>query len=538
MAKTRTFSIYLLKEGVTIDNALKEDHGLSRLDGNDSTLNELNITIYLSEARTTPPWWKAYLGIEQDLNQRQEGALAFIPCCFESTTRIFVLTFGMTYHKLQEGSYEYDFGLRATLNAIDPTKIKSTETVQPENAKRQRMQSPTVDTLSFFDFNRDQNIIKTLAGKVKPEYSEWVKSATGVNSIRITSSVEAGDLPSLCRQLYALYNRNDYEQTFPDLFNITPVKEPSIKQYLETALIDSYNGENHENLIITLPEMLDPLWNTFLYTYQKKCSSELSEHSILSLKTVLPRADSMEQFKGAKLQILNEDQEIIKAYPIEECFVFDCIHNSKHYHFCDGSWYCVNERYIQRIEQTLERGIRQAEDYGLPFYRHQNEGEYNMAVPSSDSSYICLDRSTIAPASQTQIEPCDLVRLNNEELQLFHIKLGTRSAMLSHLFNQGIVSLDLLRSEESSRCKLKEILNDRNLNDLDNYNMAIDSKNFSVIFGIVTHQEIEKGVHLLPLFSKISLYRVIKSLETRNTEWGLVFIPKEEQKLPERQQQA
>lgn len=150
MAKTRTFSIYLLKEGVTIANALKENHGLSRLDGSDSSLDEPNITIYLSETRTTPPWWKAYLGIEQDLNQRQEGALVFIPCCIEYITRIFVLTFGMTYHKLQEGSYEYDFGLRTTLNAIDPTKIKSTETVQPDNAKRQRMQSPTADTLSFF----------------------------------------------------------------------------------------------------------------------------------------------------------------------------------------------------------------------------------------------------------------------------------------------------------------------------------------------------------------------------------------------------
>ena len=485
MAKTRTFSIYLLKEGVTIANALKENHGLSRLDGNDSTLDEPNITIYLSEARTTPPWWKAYLGIEQDLNQRQEGALVFIPCCIEHTTRIFVLTFGMTYHKLQEGSYEYDFGLRTTLNAIDPTKIKSTETVQPDNAKRQLMQSPTADTLSFFDFNRDQNIIKTLAGKVKPEYSEWFKSATGVNSIRITSLVEVENLPQLCRQLYDLYSSDNYRQVFPDLFNIAPVKEPSVKQDLERALIDSYNGENYENLIITIPEMLDPLWNTFRYTYQKNRSSELSEHSMLSLKEVLPRVDSMEQFKGAKLQILNEDQEPIKAYPIEECFVFDCIHNSKHYHFCDGSWYCVDEGYIRRIEQALEQGIRQVEDYGLPSYQHQNEGEYNLAVSEYNQRYICLDRSSIAPAGQTPIEPCDLLRLDSEELQLFHIKRETKSAMLSHLFNQGIV------------------------------------------FGTVTHREIENGVHLLPLFSRISLYRVIRALETRQTNWSLVFIPKE-----------
>ena len=134
MAKIRTFSVYLLKEGVTINEAMKENHGLSRLDNNSCSLYEHNMTIYLSEARSTPPWWKNYLGIERDLSQRQEGALVFIPCNIESTTRIFVLTFGMTYHKLQEGSYEYDFGLRATLNAIDSSKIKATETVQPDNA--------------------------------------------------------------------------------------------------------------------------------------------------------------------------------------------------------------------------------------------------------------------------------------------------------------------------------------------------------------------------------------------------------------------
>lgn len=94
--------------------------------------------------------------------------------------------------------------------------------------------------------------------------------------------------------------------------------------------------------------------------------------------------------------------------------------------------------------------------------------------------------------------------------------------MLSHLFNQGIVSIDLLLSEESSRRNLKEKLNNEEA-----YNAAIDSKTFSIIFGIITHREIQNGVRLLPLFSKISLYRVVRALETRRIEWSLVFIPKE-----------
>ena len=144
-----------------------------------------------------------------------------------------------------------------------------------------------------------------------------------------------------------------------------------------------------------------------------------------------------------------------------------------------------------------------------------------MAVPRYDSSYICLDRSSIAPVGQTQIEPCDLLRLNNEGLQLFHIKLGTRSAMLSHLFNQAAVSVDLLLSENESRDKLKQLLEGRE------ESSAVDCKKFSIVYGIVTHRNIDDGVKLLPLFSKISLYRVAKSLEIKRIKWSIVFIQKQ-----------
>jgi uncharacterized protein (TIGR04141 family) len=55
----------------------------------------------------------------------------------------------MTHHKIKDNSFEYDFGLRTTLNALDPSKIKSTDILQPESAKRQRVQSPIALSLNF-----------------------------------------------------------------------------------------------------------------------------------------------------------------------------------------------------------------------------------------------------------------------------------------------------------------------------------------------------------------------------------------------------
>lgn len=59
--KSRAFSIYLLKAGVAIADALKEGHGLHLLEeGNHTSFSDgQQMEIYLSEGRSTPPWWRS-----------------------------------------------------------------------------------------------------------------------------------------------------------------------------------------------------------------------------------------------------------------------------------------------------------------------------------------------------------------------------------------------------------------------------------------------------------------------------------------------
>jgi len=152
MAKSRNFSIYLLKTGYNAQNALKEEHSL----GEPLTSVELlpaGATLYIADNIPAEPWWKAYWGINNNLRQVLKGAIVFLPI----DDRCVVLTFGHTYHNLKNEAYEYDFGLRTTLNAIDPKKIRSTDILQPEDAKRERIQSPVASDLTFFDIKEVRN---------------------------------------------------------------------------------------------------------------------------------------------------------------------------------------------------------------------------------------------------------------------------------------------------------------------------------------------------------------------------------------------
>ncbi|MBA1140668.1 TIGR04141 family sporadically distributed protein [Mesorhizobium sp. CCANP35] len=113
MAKSRSLSIYLLKEGFDATNALREDHALDD-DIGAQGLPE-GATLFVLDSDPRPPWWKSYFGVDKNLMHVTKGALVFLPV----SNRCFALSFGHVAHNLIDSSYEYDFGLRITLNSLD-----------------------------------------------------------------------------------------------------------------------------------------------------------------------------------------------------------------------------------------------------------------------------------------------------------------------------------------------------------------------------------------------------------------------------------
>ena len=160
MSKSHSFSIYLLKQGYDSSNTLKEGHKLeNRVDASNLPPSA---SLFVLDNPSGEPWWKWYFGIKKTLIQASKGALIFIPV----DGRYFVLSFGHVFHNLHESSYEYDFGLRVTLNSVDPNKLKSTDILEPGAARRQRTQVPVDSDLTYFDFDHDSSILKSLTGKV------------------------------------------------------------------------------------------------------------------------------------------------------------------------------------------------------------------------------------------------------------------------------------------------------------------------------------------------------------------------------------
>ncbi len=524
MSKSHSFSIYLLKEDFDARNALKADHTLD-----DAVAGEAlpdGSTLFVLDNAPIPPWWKAYFGIQKDLRQALKGAVVFLPV----DGRVFAITFGHVYHNLVDTSYEYDFGLRVTLNCLDPDKLKSTDILEPSGARRQRTQMPTDSDLTYFDFDQDTTILKSLTGKVKDEHKSLFKHATGASNIRVSSDVTPGGLTELCEKLLNLYEDDTYKTTFPGLQNISPVRDPSILAALDGLLVEAVKAKS-DSLSLSVPEILnyhEGLWATFsgagaglIYddVFIGRYYEYLNQRQV-SLDTI-----DVETLRKHCLNLTNEEgQPRGERHSVYKCLIFDTAlgESGATYHLCDGNWYLVDSDFVTGLSTFLDPFCAEST---FPDFTHENEAAFNEAIAATGTGLICLDMTSIAPDGQKGVEPCDVYELKDGKAVLHHVKISTLSAQLSHLFNQGTNSVHLLRDDADARDKLKSLVSAKApANAQDQFASPIDGDRFKVVFQIVTHKNAEAKALNLPLFSRISLMRALKDLRRMGIEAEFAFI--------------
>jgi uncharacterized protein (TIGR04141 family) len=523
MSKIRPFSIYLLRQGFSGVSALSEDHTLQKADS--PALPE-GSSIYILDKMPTEPWWKAYFRLGIELKQAGKGALVFLPV----GDRFFALSFGHVYHNLRDEAYEHDFGLKVTLNCVDPKELKSTDTLEPGAARRQRTQLPVGSDLTFFDFDQDTSILKSLTGKVLDVYKELFTHVTGSSSLLIKSEIPVAGLVNFCKVLLELYMRNDYRTTFPEIENVVPVRNPAVLARLDDKLIEALR-EKSQSVYLTIPDILDYRQIGYFAEFSGVGSSlqypdvfinkyyeylESHGHAIDAIDSV--------EFASHRLKLTDGDGKAHRSYSLLKCLIFDTALDAgtQSFHLTDGQWYKVENSYIAKLKGAIDPLCF---DLNLPCYDHADEDHYNVAVATADASMVCLHKSNIAPPGQRMIEPCDLYSVEDGTAVFHHVKRSTVSMQLSHLFNQGVNSIELIKGETACFERLKTVINENALPDRTEVLTApCDNERFRVVFCVVTHKDKNNKSENLPLFSRVSLMRAARRLRMYSTECRLGFI--------------
>lgn len=512
--KSHSLTIYLLKKGIKCTDALVKNHKLEKV-----KTHLKDIDFYLMDIEPTQPWWKNFLGIEKQIEQVLKGGILFI----SEENRNFAITFGHVNHKLNDNAYETDFGLKITLNSIDP-KVKSFDFVNLSGGIRARIQSPIPEDINFFDFYENENMIKSLVGNVKESYNSYFSNVTGCASVRITTCYTYEKLKELCKKLFIIYQNNEYKKVFPSMDNIEVVNDSNILEILQNDLINAIN-QKKENIYLMPPTIIN-YKNVSQFSYTGLGRSLIySEINIKDFYNLLEKhnnklknennVNSIQLLQKIKLKFIDaNDNPIKEEYSIFKCLVYDTKYNGKNYYFHEGKWYKIEVKFINTIQSYIDKYLIANT---LPSYNHSTENEYNRSVENKYRK--SLDTMNISIQGNTQVEPCDIYEVKDNYAILYHIKISTKSSLLSHLFNQGYNATLLIKQEERSLEKLKLLLKN------DNYFISPLTQNkIKVVYGIISRNIENKKLSDLPLFSQITLYRVLKNFNTIGVDAKCMYI--------------
>ena len=478
--------------------------------------------------------WKEFWDIPEELENKSTDIIVLN----EINNKKFIITHGHGRFLINPLAIVYDFGLKTALNVIDENKIKSADLFTPsEIALRTRKQSGKKTNIDEYEINIYNSLLKDISGKVKKEYEEYFKNIDGADSIKLAYKGSRNELIEVVEMLYDKYCLDDYKSKgFEWVDNFRIIKDKGLITILDNKLVDEINNKNDE-IVLTFPEVLDKTTPVYYhYVGIEKGKRSYSRY---------PELDIVEQYYiklvKNKLTITLEDlkrQQIISfdihfkkdIYPqkVYQCIYFDFTHRKEHYFIESGTWYKVENNFIDRVNKEYKKIIDSSREidfqYELPSIsaeavrRNKNKeyifNERLTTFLNKINESIILDTRLV-----NRIEVRDILSRDESGYILFHNKYKYGSSALSHLFSQGYVSGENLTSTDF-RKKANRIIDNPNLRFVEDGNFRREE--CTIVYGIITKRN-RNGSFSIPLFSKINLNMFYKNITLLGYKSEVIF---------------
>lgn len=521
MTKTPTVSLALrlLRQGITAETALKEDHGLEAVDSSVGSL-------LIGQGNANPPAWTGFVAhynpdVRARLRTQSCSAVLFVEAAVDGNSRIFALCFGQGHHALDEDAIQRGFGLRVVLNSVSRNQLRTLDSASLDTTVMQRRVQASRDSdLSAFDLDANRNLLRLASGT--PKMGDFANALTGKDVLHLRAAVAPDKLVEHCEKALRLFQATDYQSDFGFIDFVQPVSERMLCERLDAVAFSDLKSMvqgNSSDLHLAIPDILAPddsleigYFGTGLPPGQKAPFGELAiEDYVAELKRGrFNQVADMSDLKGSHEIRVVKNGEGDKSHrrKIYSCFVHEVSLNNDLFILFDGQWFLISQDYHKEIEDAYQALLK-------PAFRTattaKNEREF-IAELEREHNLISMDQTKVSPkgASNANIEPCDFL---SHSKQLIHLKDGHASAPLSHLWNQGLVSAEAFVSDEIFRKGFRRETKKRETKfGKRGFAMLIpDGRSkpvpgeYTVVFGVMRHRYAASGKLGLPFFSKVAL---------------------------------
>lgn len=501
-------SIYLARDGSKPDSdVIKLENAKQPIEMELPEAESALLYIKKQPPKSAPPWTRLFTAGDQ-VDASEFGMSSNVGAVFvvRISGATFALSFGTGFHLLKPESIERDFGLKVTLNSVDPDKLRSLDKASYDhNPLNSRTQS-TKD-VDIFNLHLDSEMEMLYAVTGTSLVKEFGSHVTGRDALTIAVEAKLSDIPAILSESIKRYRSN-----LPDKFswveNINRVRDYDEIEILDLELDQYLSSNNFDNFWLGEPEIVD--WESQI-GYSFDMYQKTLRHVVLSfddyikyLNGVTPTVESM---KSNVVHVNNSEYKSVKSWPVYRCLYAEIKFGKDHYILRNGVWYKVNCDFVSAVDDYLSD--IDIHPFVFPIYSHDDEGDYNEHVAKTKSGFCLMDKKNIHIGGlYDKLEHCDLIRDGSE---FIHVKLYRSSSTLSHLFSQGFVAAEAFIKDPDYREKLNPKL-PASIK-LTDPKLRPDPSKYRVVYAIATTKDIPAE---LPFFSKVTLKNSLKTLRALN----------------------
>ena len=473
--------------------------------------------LYAKKEALKPPAWLKYFHPTVDFSdlKLRTGGSAAVLLAHRGRT-FYGIAFGYGRLLLKEEAIEPRFGLRVTLNAIEPSKIRSIDHRRLEGiARHTREQLSRSSGIRDFGLDIERDVLAAATGS--PSDSSLGNLLAGRDQLTVVGNIPLHALPDHLDRYEMLSKQSTYKDSFPWVDNIAAITDPTVRDDLNKTLAEMLDAGQVEQAWLAPPDILE--WGDhagFAYAPYDPDSATAE----LELPTWLAFARTKgpitpERLKTDRIRALRAQDEAAITWSVIRCIVAELEYAGHTYVINDGKWYQIDTNFLTTINAFISS--LQPTTARLPLFGDADEGAYNARVATASKGQLTLlDKKFPAGSPYGQIETCDLYSATR---QLIHVKRYRASHSLSHLFNQGFVSAELLAQDLAFRTAFNQLLPAP-------FQVAepkteLQPRMMEVAYAvIVTHGKKQ----VLPFFSRVSLRNTVRSLARLGFQVSLTYV--------------
>ena len=498
MSKNK-LSILLVKKDTPADMIIKPIEGVcsERIRGS---------RFYYKNSYTASPKWidkffNNLLVCSDNLKTTSAAGVLIVERTYVNENRTFAICFGYGRSLLLPACIEERFGLITALNSVNPQELRSLDISRLDaNVLKNRIQSSKLAGVADFDFEVEKSLLIQATGLSNDE--EMGKSVSGSDSFSLSVEADIDSIGEVLDRCYAKYKSEEYRRAFSWIDHIKPLKKGELINTLDSLLLEKIQDERDQSTWLAVPDIID--WEGISVL---KYEENGAEHEDILMETfrneVLPGIElTIQYLKHKYVSAYNDNGELCNKWTYYRCVYSEIEYEHKLYMLNAGNWYQIENDYKTQIENTYNNAP--LSDINLFDYNHVNEGEYNIALADTSPTFHLMDVDLIPTGiAGNRIEFCDVYEQSGK---LIHVKKYGGSQVIGHLFNQGLVSAQMLFDQT-----FRTEVNNRLPAGWEIPMNGFDPRSYEVIYGIISKKR-DLRPHI-PFFSMVVFHDIYQTLK-------------------------